>query len=148
MIALCSKSKPTKYGEMLVWEQLPDPPYLEECGPHTWLLPPKNLRAYVNGLPVVRGAQVLRQRDLVCVVPEGGKSISYQVVARGATLESGEGRHCSFTGRPIAGPAVRCSFCGSLVAAAVAKEIRSCPACRRPLALDNAPPEMPGEELL
>lgn len=149
MIAQHVVTRPSKYGDELMWETLDSPPFLINRGKHAFLIPPRRARAYVNGIPVVGGIQAVQSGDLVCVVEDGADiAISYRVEVGHASAEPGQGRPCAFTGRPITGMAVRCAACDRVVHVDVAREIENCPACGSRFLTDGAHPEGIAEELL
>lgn len=139
----------TPGGEGVCWRSLTEPPYLEQLGQDALIRLPLTgrARAYVNGLRVIGGLQIVREGDLVTIVEPFGKQISYVVFGWHGQVEPGNGRRCSFTGRPIDGAAVRCFACGRVVAEAVATRIEACPGCKSPLG-SRRDARLPVEELL
>ena len=130
------------------WRRITDPRHLSRRQGTLVLELPKRgrYRALVNGLDVLGRIQVIEPGDLVRVFEPGGAELSYVVGRTLAAREPGDGRTCQFTGRPIAGEAVRCSGCGAVFAAEVAGQLGKCPVCGEPLGdEDEVPPE---EELL
>ena len=131
-------------GGQTGWRRTVVPPCLTNYGGTLLVTPPRRSRAFVNGLEVAGGLQVVEHGDLVRIARRGRPEISYVVGQVSATQEPGNGRTCQLTGRPINGQAVRCS-CGSLFASEVSEQLGTCPGCQHPLDERDEPPP---EELL
>ena len=131
-----------------MWRRITAPPLLSDRqGVLVVELPQRGrCRAFVNGLDVLGGLQVVERGDLVRVIDAEGAEVSYVVGRVLPSAEPGEGRPCQFTGKPIDGEAVACSSCGALFAREVCEQLGRCPACGEPLGEeeDDVPP---GEEL-
>lgn len=135
-------------GGQDAWRRITDPEHLSQRqGTLVVELPKRGrYRAFVNGLDVLGGIQVVDRGDLVRIVDPGGEEVSYVVGRVSTSLEPGGGRPCQFTGMPIDSQAVACSSCGALFAEEVSEQLDACPACGEPLGQhDELPPE---EELL
>ena len=131
-------------GDRPVWRRITAPRFLtERQGLLVLQLPRRGrYRAFVNGLGVVGGLQVVQRGDLVRVIDPGGEEISYVVGRVLPSVQPGEGRSCQFTGKPIDGEAVACTSCGALFGREVCEQLRACPACAEPLGEeDEVPPE-------
>jgi hypothetical protein len=131
-------------GDRPVWRRITGPRFLSERQGILVLELPKRgrYRAFVNGLDVLGGLQVVRRGDLVRVIDPGGTEFSYVVGRVLPSAQPGAGRPCQFTGKPIHDEAVECSSCGALFAQVVSEQLGSCPACGEPLGdQDEVPPE-------
>jgi hypothetical protein len=131
-------------GDRPVWRRIATPRFLtERQGVLLIELPRRGrYRAFVNGLDVVGGLQVVERGDLVRVIDPAGEEVSYVVGRVLPSAEPGEGRPCQFTGKPIDGEAVVCASCGSLFAREVCDQLNRCPVCAEPLGdEDDVPPE-------
>ncbi|OHB85857.1 MAG: hypothetical protein A2V98_22245 [Planctomycetes bacterium RBG_16_64_12] len=144
---VCYRPESTE-GDQDAWRKVTDPEFLSECqGTMVVELPKRGrYRAFVNGLDVLGGIQVVERGDLVEVTGPNGAEVSYVVGRVLASVEPGNGRTCQFTGAPIKGQGITCWSCGALFAQEVAEQLGNCPVCGEPLGEhDELPPE---EELL
>lgn len=127
-----------------VWRRITAPRLLSERQGLLVLELPRRgrYRAFVNGLDVVGGLQVVQRGDLVRVIEPGGEEVCYVVGRVLPSVQPGAGRACQFTGKPIDGEAVACTSCGALLAREVCQQLGGCPACGEPLGeQDEEPPE-------
>jgi len=130
------------------WLRITDPDFLSQRQDTLVLELPNrgSYRAFVNGLDVLGGIQVVERGDLVRVTAPDGEQIAYVVGRALSSTEPGGGRACQFSGKTIDGQATICSSCGAVFAQEVVEQLGDCPACREPLGdHDELPPE---EELL
>jgi len=135
-------------ADAAAWRRITGPEFLsEQQGTLFVQLPQRGrYRAFVNGLDVVGGIQVVERGDLVRVLAPNGTEIAYVVGRVLASVEPGDGRACQFTGKSITGQAIACWGCSALFAKEVAEQLGNCPVCKEPFGdHDDRPPE---EELL
>lgn len=148
---LCFENVQTDDGKDGQWRPVDDPPFLaERSGLLVAELPAPAQgypRAFVNGLEVVAGIQLVRPGDLVRITLARDRSVSYVVGRPVPAREAGDGRPCAFTGLPIRGQAVRCT-CGLLMAVEAVDQIDQCPQCARQLKAETEANDWPPEELL
>ena len=131
------------------WDLISDPPHVVSYGDDDFVQLPDEaeITAYVNGVRVIGGLQLIEAGDLVRVIQRGPTGVSYRFAGRPTSrVEPGNGRRCAFTRMPIDGSAVRCGQCDRVVSEKVAQQIGSC-VCGTPLA-PNSPATPPAEVLL
>ena len=145
----CFEAKATDQG-VVTWQKVAAPPHFVVRSGVAYLEAPgagkRRVRAYVNGMEVIAGIQVVVRGDLVRIIMGKGEEASYVVGGVVADTVPGEGQPCSFSGLPIQGMAVRCA-CGAVLSEEAAKQIGQCPKCEEPLG-GNEDEQVPGEELL
>ena len=127
------------------WRQVSPAPHVLSSGGYDMVVEEEGLRAFVNGLPVIGGMQVIQPGDLVRITGSGQERFFQYAGARTDTREEGGGRPCAFTGIPIPGVAVKCGACERVVSEAVATQVGAC-VCGRSLKAGDQ--TAPGEELL
>lgn len=148
---LCFQGVEQGGGDGTEWRPVVNPPYLAERGGMLVVeLPPTERgypRAFVNGLEVIAGIQVVQPGDIVRILLNQGESLTYVVGRCAAVRERGEGRMCDFTGLPVHGGAVRCP-CGLFMAEEAIAQLGACPRCGRALDPEAATREVPPEEMI
>ncbi len=148
---LCYEGVEAGDGSRTEWRPVLDPPYLSErSGMLVAELPPSERgypRAFVNGLEVIAGVQLVRPGDIVRIYLSEGRSVSYVVGVCAAVREAGEGRPCAFTGLPIRGQAIHCT-CGLLMTEEAIAQLGQCPQCGHELNPEAGTRSLPPEELL
>ena len=145
----CFEAKAGGQG-VVTWQKVAGPAHFVVRSGVVYLEVPgagkRRVRAYVNGMEVIAGIQVVVRGDLVRIVMGKGEEASYVVGSVVADMAPGEGQTCSFSGMPIRGMAVRCA-CGAVLSEEAAKQIGQCPKCEEPLGGDKDD-QVPGEEML
>lgn len=150
---LCYQEATASDGSRQEWRAVFDPPCLaERSGMLVVELPASEPasrppRAFVNGLEVIAGVQVVRAGDIVRIVEADGRCVSYVVGRPAPAREPGGGRPCGFTGLPIRGQAINCT-CGLLMMEEAVEQLRQCPVCGRDLSPEAGPGELPSEAML
>ena len=138
--------------EDTIWEELDAPPGLKSFGAHDflWLTPEEGLRGFVDGIPVVRGIQVLRGGSLVRIL--GGaeeEDQSYLYFGRTHEVETvnpGPDARCTLSGMPLTEMAFRCPACDRLYSPAAVEHLGGQCICEHPLSASSRR-ELPAEEL-